>query len=170
MVKRQYPCQGQEGPWDKPPDLWPRQGDLCLPTTPVSGLRGRHLEPITQPGRGGTWVDGGHLTTGEGPLTQEGAQGSSSSCPAPHRKRCHGDREGDLAALQLECWVCACSWCSCAGQALPGLSPSCSLPGDRCGGDMGKLGSFSTGRMPYCLLGQRPPPVRGKPQAWPAGP
>lgn len=116
MVRLQYPCQGQEGPWDKPPDPWRRQADLCLPTTPVSGLRGRHLEPITQPGQGGTWVDGGHLTTVKGPLTQEGAQGSSSSCPAPHRKRCHGDREGGFGCtaagmlgmcllLVLLCWA-----------------------------------------------------------------
>lgn len=27
--------------------------------------------------------------------------------------------KGDLAVLQLECWVCACSWRPYAGQALP---------------------------------------------------
>lgn len=33
----------------------------------------------------------GILTKEEGPLTQERAQSSSTSHPAPHRKRCHGD-------------------------------------------------------------------------------
>lgn len=44
------------------------------------------------------------------------------------------------------------------------LSPSCSLLEDRYGEDVGELRSFSTSSTPYCLLGERPSRVSGKPQ------
>lgn len=43
------------------------------------------------------------LTTGEGPLTQEGV--SFSRCPVPYRSIAVATERGDLAALQLECYV-----------------------------------------------------------------
>lgn len=94
--------------------------------------------------------DGG-LTTGEGPLTLGRSPGPLFQSPCPTQEALLWRQRGDLASLQLECWVCACSWRPCTGQARPGLSPSCSLLGARCGGDMGVPRGFSTSRTPSCL-------------------
>lgn len=64
---------------------------------------------VTEEGRG--WVMGGGSHRRRRSPQPRPAQGCSSSRPAPHRKRCRGDREGGLAApQQLECRVCASSW------------------------------------------------------------
>lgn len=87
--------------------------------------------------------DGGVSPPEKVPLAQRPAQGCSSSRPAPHRKRCRGDRGGLAALQQLECRVCAR-----AGQALPGRSPPVLSLGPGVGETWTEEGDSSTCRTP----------------------
>lgn len=76
-MRLQHPCQGPEGTWDEPPDLWRQVCGLCLPTTTVSqaGLGGQHLEPRTEPGEEGHGRVVGVLPPEKVPSSKEEAQG-----------------------------------------------------------------------------------------------